>query len=74
MLEYASSRFRFVWTIAARFPQASEMQTITASATVQSSSSPGKAVTSRRMVTMTAATLRLTQFERRAATPAIFMK
>ena len=56
MLEYASIRLRPGCTIAARFPQASEMQTMTASATVQSSSSPGKAVTSTRIVTMTAAT------------------
>ncbi len=56
MLEYASSRFTSVCTIAARLPQASEMQTMTASATVQSSSSAGKAVTSRRSVTTSAAT------------------
>ena len=56
MLEYASRRFTFICTIAARFPQASEKQTITASATVQSSSSEGKAVTSSRSVTTRAAT------------------
>ena len=55
MLEYASIRLTSVWTSAARFPQASEMQTITASEIVQSSSSEGNAVTSRRIVRTSAA-------------------
>src|SRR5262249_718104 len=44
MDEYARSRLRSRCASAARFPQASEMQAMTAIATVQMSSSPGKAV------------------------------
>ena len=55
-LEYASIRFTSVWTSAARFPQRSDTAAITASATVQSSSSDGNATSSTRIVTMSAAT------------------
>src|SRR5215467_8604240 len=44
MDEYARSRLRSRCASAARFPQASEMQAMTAIATVHMSSSPGKAV------------------------------
>ena len=54
--EYASSRFRFFWTSAAKLPSTSEQTAITAIAIVQSSSSCGKAVTRIRSVSSSAAT------------------
>ena len=55
--EYASSRFRFFWTSAAKLPSASEQTAITATAIVQRSSSCGNAVTRIRRVRSSAATL-----------------
>ena len=52
--EYASSRLRLVWTMAARLPTASETHTMTASAIVQSSASPGNAVVRRRSASTSA--------------------
>ena len=42
--EYASRRFTFFWTSAARFPTASEMQAITATAIVHRRASSANAV------------------------------
>ena len=53
--EYASSRFTSRCASAARFPQASEMHAITATAIVQTSASLGNAVTSTRRKTTSAA-------------------
>src|SRR3954467_3939967 len=53
--EYASIRFRLVWTSAARFPTASEQHAITAIVTVQSRASCGNAVTRTRIVSTSAA-------------------